>query len=104
MTSLLATRQEPPGIAMSHQPCHDRRACYRSLRWRPSAVTALLVAVTIPLLIVLLAGPGRSSDGTGWSTTDARAGTPLESLGVPSSGQVPLALTGPRGITVVAGI
>jgi hypothetical protein len=67
-------------------------------------VTALLVAVTIPLLIVLLAWPGRSYDGAGWSTTAARAGTPLESLGVPSSGHVPLALTGPRGITVVAGI
>jgi hypothetical protein len=89
---------------MSRQPRHHRRASYRSFRWQPGALTAVLAAVTIPLLIVLLAGPGRSFDGAGWSTTEARAGTPLEMLAVPSSGQVPLALTGPRGITVVASL
>jgi len=63
-----------------------------------------MVATTTLLLTVLLLGPGRGADGSGWGGIAARAGTPLETLGVSSAGHAPLALTGPRGITIAASL
>ena len=46
----------------------------------------------------------RGTGGAGWGGVEARAGMPLETLGVPSAGHAPLALTGPRGISIAASL
>jgi hypothetical protein len=63
-----------------------------------------MVAATTLMLTVLLLGPGRGTEGAGWGSVESRAGTPLETLGVPSAGHAPLALTGPRGISIAASL
>jgi hypothetical protein len=99
-----AVSQEQPGPAMSHRPRHDHLACQWRPRWRPNTAAILMVAATTLMLTVFLLGPGRGADGSGWGSAEAQAGTPLETLGVPSAGHVPLALTGPRGITIAASL
>jgi hypothetical protein len=96
-----AVSQEQPGSAMSRRLRYDRPA---RPRWCPNVAAVVMVAATTVMLTILLLRPGSPPDGAGWGGTEARAGTPLESFGVPSAGHPPLALTGPRGIVIAASL
>jgi hypothetical protein len=60
-----------------------------------------LLAVAVLLLVACVNGIGVGPD---WSSSAARVSAPRQSIGETRPGQLPLALTGPRGITIAAGI
>src|SRR5262245_12194213 len=94
-----AVSPEQSGPAMSRRLRHDRPARPRG-RLRAAPVVSVAVASLIPRALLL--GVGKAANV--WGGAEARASTPQQTLGVPGAGQEPLALTGPRGITVAAGL
>jgi hypothetical protein len=90
-----AAPHRSPGNLTGHVHVHARSGG----RWRRGW---LLASVSFVALIVLLIRPGSNPGGWGWRGVEVQTPPPLETLGVPSAGHVPLALTGPRGITIVA--
>jgi hypothetical protein len=89
-----AVSQEQPGTLMGRLYHHDRPARRRPSLWQLMVVAALLVVACVNGIGV----------GPDWSSSAARVSTPLQSIGEFRPGQLPLALTGPRGITMAAGI
>jgi hypothetical protein len=99
---------------MHHRPRHDRPARRRCL----GALGVVLTVVVLAMLggsVVGSAGWGGSvirSAGwggsvirsAGWGSAETRVPTPPESVGAPAPGHSHIALTGPRGITIVAGL
>jgi hypothetical protein len=78
---------------MSRRLHHGRPAC----RWRLGAIGA---AVMVTLLIGLAVSFG---SGLTRSGAEQSGSTPLEASGAPAHGPRSVALTGPRGIAIVAG-
>jgi hypothetical protein len=73
---------------------HARPAPWRLARWPVTSVAAILLAACLSCLV----------GGSGHPASDTRIPTPLESIGAPPPGQVPLALTGPRSLAVAVSL
>ena len=99
--STLARRPQPPRSEVGRAARHGLPTRRRDARW-------CLIASIILLAAIAVLGPGGTFScggvgGQGWLVAETSVPTPPESVGASGPRHDPIALTGARGITIVAG-